>query len=371
MKILIIGEYSGFAKNLKIGFELLNHEVVVVHEGDSFKKISITGEYKYAFGRNFRLFGVQIRGTWLLRAISQTFRFRRMQKKIYKYFDCAFIVNYEFIRLPHQWWYPRFSLKNINKALKNEGRIFMSSCGDDIVTFSIEQKLRYFMPNPEGKKLYTGWARKQTFNQIKTNIAGVIPTVYVYANAYRNSPLARGIHIYKTIQFPFDATNIQPYNELHDKIVIFHGLNREYKGTSFILEAFDILKAKYPEKISCIAAGKMPFEEYLSVIKEANIIVDQCNSYDYGYNALLGMAQGKVVLSGNEPECQQEFGRSDIPIVNITPDVQDIVQKLEHFILNPEIIQSYGERSRSFIDDFHNPVLVAQEYIKIFNLADK
>jgi len=227
------------------------------------------------------------------------------------------------------------------------------------------------MPNPEGKKLYTGWIRKRIFDQIKTNIVGVIPTAFVYADAYRNSSLAQGIRVFKTIQFPYDSSGIQPHNELSDLIVVFHGLNRESKGTRFILEAFEILKTKYPEKINCIAAGNMPLNEYFEVIKTSNIIVDQCNSYDYAYNALLGMAQGKVVLSGNEPECQEEFGRSDIPVVNITPNVEDIVQKLEYFILNPEMIRKDGEISRKFVEDFHNPALVAQEYIKIFSLNVK
>jgi len=39
MKILIIGEYSGFASNLKMGFKSLGHETILFSWGDGFKKI--------------------------------------------------------------------------------------------------------------------------------------------------------------------------------------------------------------------------------------------------------------------------------------------------------------------------------------------
>ena len=40
MNILIIGEFSGFAKHLKNGFFQLGHNVTIIHNGDSWKKIS-------------------------------------------------------------------------------------------------------------------------------------------------------------------------------------------------------------------------------------------------------------------------------------------------------------------------------------------
>ena len=39
MNILIIGEFSAFAKHLKTGFNKLGHQVTIVHSGDTYKKI--------------------------------------------------------------------------------------------------------------------------------------------------------------------------------------------------------------------------------------------------------------------------------------------------------------------------------------------
>ena len=62
MKIIIIGEYSSFSKNLSEGFRTLGHECFVFSWGDGFKKIEQDGEYSYTIdvafnnGGNIELF---------------------------------------------------------------------------------------------------------------------------------------------------------------------------------------------------------------------------------------------------------------------------------------------------------------------------
>ena len=46
MKILLLGEFSGFYKNLKIGFEELGSDVTLIAQGDGWKNID---------GRDFSL----------------------------------------------------------------------------------------------------------------------------------------------------------------------------------------------------------------------------------------------------------------------------------------------------------------------------
>jgi len=87
-------------------------------------------------------------------------------------------------------------------------------------------------------------------------------------------------------------------------------------------------------------------------------------------NAIYSMAMGKVVLSGNEPECQQEFGRADIPVINIEPTVEDIYNKLEKLVLDKKSVIEIGEKSRLFVEDFHHHVKVAQQYIDTWNSVE-
>ena len=41
MKVLLLGEYSGFHNNLKIGLETLGHQVSIAASGDGFKKLKV------------------------------------------------------------------------------------------------------------------------------------------------------------------------------------------------------------------------------------------------------------------------------------------------------------------------------------------
>lgn len=109
----------------------------------------------------------------------------------------------------------------------------------------------------------------------------------------------------------------------------------------------------------------VPFGKYIDLVKHTNILIDQCQSYSYGMNAIIGMAAGKVVLSGNELECQREF-KQEIPIVNIRPNEDFIFNQLEYLITHPEIIDNLSSKSALFARNFHDSKLVASRYLALF-----
>ena len=79
------------------------------------------------------------------------------------------------------------------------------------------------------------------------------------------------------------------------------------------------------------------------------------------------MAMGKIVLSGNESECEQEFG-CKVPVVNILPDSDDIFNKLEELIMQPqEVLSKMSLDAYNFVQGFHSDVLVAKQYLDIFS----
>ena len=125
------------------------------------------------------------------------------------------------------------------------------------------------------------------------------------------------------------------------------------------------LQMLYQDKVEIIIEGGIPLNEYLKILNKANIIVDQCWGYGYGMNALFSMAMGKVVLGGNEPECAQEFKRN-APVINILPDENDILQKLEQLIADPKYIMKLAADSFKFVGEFHSDIVVASQYLQVF-----
>lgn len=372
MNILLIGEYSGVSKNLKQGFTKLGHNATIFSDGDGWKKIKVEGnDVSFNYKENYKLKDSTIRGSWRLKAFIQYFQFKNAVKQFYNTFDFVIIINYEFIRTPWFELSPKFSFLDIKKVLKKKAPIFLMACGDEYPYLTEGKKMRYWphdCSNLSNSK-YFKTRYLSIFKNLHTSISAVVPGMFEYANAYRNCEMANKITIEKTIPFAFDTSKIECYNKLNNNVIkIYHGINREdFKGTPIIKKALEIIKEKYPNKVQIRIEGGMPLAEYINVLKESNIIIDQCKSYSYGMNAIYAMALGKVVFSGNEPECMKEFGRNDIPIINILPEVDDIVAKLETFINAPNLINEYSKKGRAFVEDFHNNIDVASKYIDLYH----
>lgn len=366
MKILIIGEYSGFAKNLKNGLEQLGHEAMVFHEGDGWKKINL-GDNSFSFPlTNFIFTGINIRGSWRVKKIYYYFRFKKKISEYKKYFDGVLIINPHFIRKKGELA-PRFSLNDLKYIIKNNAKVFLSACGDDYVYVKFKPKFRYRDLNKTLEKYFLAKKRVYHFEQLLQNIDGVIPVMCDYAIPYRDYASKKNINVLETIPLPICSKQLEYCNEIRNKIVIFHGINRESKGTEIIIEALNYIKEKYSDKVEVIIDGHLPLEDYLKLIKRVNIVIDQTYSYAYGMNALYSMALGKTVLSGNEPESSIEFGVEEIPVINILPVVDDIIEKLEILIRNPNKIIETGKKASDFVETVHEAKIIAGKYVEVFN----
>lgn len=358
MKILIVGDYSSLGLNLYKGLTQKNQEVKLLSNGDSWKQIE---------GSNLKLLklkGSKIKKIFLgffNRILLNLFFLRN-----YKNFDIIIMMNQEFITTNlRNFFFLSYPIWQLKRMKKNENsKIFLLACGDDYYYYKAKKNLKYF-PHETDVCHYFDISKKQKTNFFN-NINRIIPCAYDYAEAYRNSEWKS--KVLETLMMPVDLKSIKHReNIINNKIVIFHGLNREeFKGTKYIKKAMEDIKKKYPEQVEIIIKGNMPLNDYKELLSSVNIIIDQCKVYSYGMNALYGMALGKVVFSGNKEECQTEYRNKDIPVVDITSNVEDIVNKIEYFIKNPDEIIRVGNDSRKFVEKFHDSLIIADKYLEIF-----
>lgn len=353
MKIALVGEMSGLYKNLRIGLESYGHIVDIYADEDGWKKIT---------GANFPLSNKK--GNSII-------------SKIYGYifwpiYITSKIKNYDVVQVisPHLFM-DCLNTVLVRKIIKNNKQVFVSMAGECFTLEEIYQHgaFRYYIYDNEPssflkKNLF--WNSKSELKLMKL-FKGIIPISYEYAIAckkYKN--------LCNAVQIPIDYKAITYHqNIVNDKIVIFHGLNREnVKGTSFIRRAMEKISQKYPNKVKCIITGRLPLEKYLEIMQQTNIIIDQCKTYSWGLNALYGLAEGKVVLGGGEPEAKSFFNVPDNPIINILPDENDIFMKLEYLILNQDYISTLGEKGRKYIEKYHNPLLIAAQYLDIWGIKN-
>ena len=344
MKILLLGEYSALHQNLKEGLQELGHEAVVASNRDGFKRISVDisldSELPSIFGK-------------LERKLKPLLSLNKM-----KGFDVAQLMN-PFIFHP-KYFPSRFFYQKIKY---HNNKFFMLAAGNDAYfSHYARQKLEYSAPD-ELIKGYPNYKSQSDldFNQwMIEKVRGVIPIMYEYEVGYDSVP-----NRLPTIPIPINIEKI-PYeeNKVRKKLVVFHGLNRyEFKGTRHVEEAFEVLARKYPNDLELVIDGKMPLNDYLAVMRRTNVVIDQTYSYSCGMNAIYALAMGKVVLGGAEPESLISLGVDSTPVINLKPNAQSIIEKVEQLLEKRNQFEQLGYESRKFAEEVHDYKKIAQQYI--------
>ncbi|NND61639.1 MAG: glycosyltransferase [Flavobacteriaceae bacterium] len=377
MKILLVGEYNSSHKTLKDGLVSLGHEVTVVGMGDGFKKrkVDVNFSEKYKKGLPlwinkvlFKLFNIDLHSN----SIEKQF-FRK--KELFSNNDIVQLINeHSFLTQP------KTEKKLLDFIFQNNKNVFLLSCGLDHISvkFAQDKKYRYSILTPyfEGKrhkKNYYSITKYLTepftklHHFIFENIKGIIASDLDYHVPLDGHPKYLGM-----VPNPIDVTKFAyQFPEIKDKVVIFHGINRNNyykKGNYLFEEALEILRSKHPDKIEIVTVESVPYETYINLFNDAHILLDQVFAYDQGFNALEAMAKGKVVLTGAEKEWLDYFNlQEDTVAINALPDAQKIADKLEWLILNPEKMREISLNARKFIEEEHDHIKMAQRYFDLWS----
>lgn len=355
MKILLFGEYSGFFNCLKDGLVVLGHDVFLASDGDAHKDYPSDfrwdGHHHWGkFQRPFEIVNIlahknMISGYDVVLVIAPSMFSRKVwpNKVIYDYLiennKLVYLISTGLYRIGFDYW--------INKP---ETKYYGYTSA--YVNSDVRYRESYW------NKDIIEWER-----DFMKRITGIIPIWYEYAEPYRNFP-----NLKKAIRTPININmfDYKPNVIKNGKIVFFHGLSRPCKGGKYILAAFDRLREKHKDDAEFIAAGGLPFDEYMKLIDRTNVIVDDANSYSFCMNALFSMLKGKIVMGGAEPEGNEELGYKDVPVVNICADVDQICDAIEDIIAHKTEIEAWGLKSRKFVEKYHNYIDVAKQYVEQF-----
>lgn len=162
-----------------------------------------------------------------------------------------------------------------------------------------------------------------------------------------------------------------------DEILIYHAVGnyvsrntetRNIKGTPFVFEAVERLKQE-GHKIRLIFVTNKPNIVVRFYQLQADIIVDQLNYGRYGANAREGMMLGKPVICYLN---KFEFDKNDYlksldecPLISATE--HSVYDELKKLILNQEIRNSIGLKSREYALKWHSADACAERYERIYD----
>ncbi len=339
MKVLLIQEMSGVHKELKKGLMRLGVETQIAAQDYGFRKyISDINLGSVSGG--------------LISHLERVF-YQIMLSKNFKKYDVVQTIS------PNPFYTPIDAM--INRILiKSDCKSIYLAAGSDAIYRKHVRELSYYPPHDwfDNSKRY-----KSLKNKLE-EFDSIVPVCWEYKYGMERA----GLSPKPIIPFPIDIDEFSPVSRKgRRKIRFFHPLNRsnfkyDFKGTLIIQKAFKELENKYSDVAEFICKGGMTHQEYDLFTDDIDVIVDQVYSYSYGMSAALGLAKGKVVISGLEVVEAAEHFKS-CPVINVKPDVYELISKIENIILNSVLLKDLQYESRVFAENYHCSVKVAEKYI--------
>lgn len=203
-------------------------------------------------------------------------------------------------------------------------------------------------------------------DHIVAGIDGAVACLYEYYAAYQ--PVLGDKVAYGGIPIDLTSLTYRPLEQVPEKVRLFIGIQRDrhvIKGTDRLLAAMKRVHDRYPGLTELEVVENLPYDEYTRRLRESHVIVDQLYSYTPATNALIGMAQGLVAVSGAEPEYYDLIGETaNKPIINVSPLVEgDIDQKLCWLVEHRDELPQMARASRAFVEKHNAAPVVAQRYL--------
>lgn len=364
MKVLLLGEYSNMHWTLAQGLRQLGCDVTVASAGDRFKN----------YNRNINL---QRRSYGKLDTIRYIYDLARHFRR-FRGYDIVQVINPFFLDLKADK-----NLSAFNYLKKHNGKVFMGAFGDDAYwlkacldkktfrysEFDMPEKNEYL---PSAKELIRNWSDKEKVRvneEIAEKSDGIIACLYEYYVSYKPYFADKLTYIPEPVN-TFENIFRQRGND-PERITFFIGIQKsrsEIKGTDVLYKVLKKIHKKYPDLSRIVKAESVPFYQYIKMMDESDILLDQLYSYSPAMNALVAMAKGLVAVSGGEPEVYDLLGETgNRPVVNIIPTEEDIFNKLESLIINRSEIPDISFQSRAFVEKHHDYIKVAEQYLETWN----
>ena len=391
MKILLIGEASFLHNTLKKGLVERGHRVTTMSDGngwhDAPRDINLRRNLRWGkFG-----------GLWVVWQL-----LRHLPQLCGN--DVVQIHNYQFVPLMYRW------NTLLLRFLKLTNRCVVKGCfGDDPQIFR-----RQAQGIPAYSDTYWG-GQLQNADQHRDRIAEVVehgaeaswrkttamadalvPCLYEYWLDYNEPPYAAKLHYIPlpiecekmvrwcdgemvkcvgndTPSHPNDSqlpTNLTTSPSHHLTILIGIQPKRDFmKGAMKIATFVEEVARRHPGKVHIKYVEGVPYDEYMRLLAEADVLVDQLYSYTPSMNSLAAMARGTVVIGGGEEEYYEFIGEDTLrPIINVRPDVPDEenIATIERALFTDGTLERMAQESIQFVHKYHDYRHVAEQYEQLY-----
>jgi hypothetical protein len=360
MKILFLGDFSGYHAAIARQLRLMGHDTTVVSNGnrfmDTYRDIDICRTPGYKGGMMYM------------------YKFLSILQKL-KGYDIVQLCNPHFLELrPGKIAYFLHRIKDYNDKL------CLSLCSTDHYYAKLMQQgklLDYseynagatptdFMINCQDE--IKGWLRrinKSLSDEVYNSVSGAVSALYEYhivAQKVMNVPVSYG-----GIGIDTDSYEFNPISR-KGKLKVLVGIKREtayVKGIYRIQEALENLQRRYPSELEVKTIYNVPLKEYLQLLSEADVVADQLYSYTPATNALQSMALGKVVISGGEEAYYNFIDEPTLrPIINLSPLHPNYEDQLMEAFSDRKAMSQRSIEGRMLVEKHNDIKIVTNRFLK-------
>ncbi|MCM3761872.1 glycosyltransferase [Alkalihalobacillus oceani] len=252
-----------------------------------------------------------------------------------------------------------FSVEGLElPALKLQNKkMVMHHWGNDVRT---DQAVKRLNPYALPKSYYSDEEIDHRLKRLSTYIDTAIvqdyemvPYVKDYYKSVHVVPLACKVDSFVPRYPRVDQSN---------PLIVHAPTSREFKGTVYVQAGIEQLKGRQlPFRYQPVE--NMSHEQALATYGEADIIIDQVLCGTYGMLSVEAMALGKVVVAYIRDDVRAQLP-SNFPIVSTAPE--KVADTLEELLRNPQLRNEIGQKSRRFVEEFHDVRLIAEILEKIY-----
>ncbi|MDA7659059.1 hypothetical protein N8651_00430 [Akkermansiaceae bacterium] len=345
MKVLLIGEFSSVHNNLKRGLVNKGHEVILAANSDGFKNLG----FDIAF--------CPYKGSSIFSAIRNIINFLS-NFRTYFFNDVVQFIN----PLTVPFYFQKTGLLKLMFNLNK--RTVYYACGTDIDFIEARSQFRYFPFDDCRHKEFPHYKNKHRIahEYFMDRIDMVIPSMYTYS--FRKRSENQSLPILLPGSFVTKKDDLKNGSQL---VILFGITRRNFKGADYILCALRRIEKEFKSLVKVHIVEKIDFNDYLKELDTADILIDQCKSYDYGMNAILAMERGAIVLSGAESEALQYANMETSPVINIRPCSDQIYSEIKKLVLlSREERYKLKLKTLKHCQRYHNNEKITDKFIEIY-----
>ena len=163
--------------------------------------------------------------------------------------------------------------------------------------------------------------------------------------------------------------NVKPCPRNSDSFRILHAPNhREIKGTQFVVEAVEKLKAEGHD-VELVLVEKLSNLEILELILSVDLVIDQLIVGWYAMFAIESMLAGKPVICFLRDDLLNLYRSKGLiavdepPLINIAP--LNLKEELRELILNQDKLSDYSKRGFDYVSRVHSTTSIGSKFDRI------